>query len=136
MTVGMTDLGFTNKDLSDSSYYGSPCCPSENKDDWEKQVVYPEIRFNGKVAEALGVEDLDLDETVELTVVLRVKGLRNEGRVVEGKKKKDVEVCFEVISASDMTPVGEAKEEDGDEGSGEKMTMGAQDDDEPVNAIL
>lgn len=134
----MTDLGFTNKELSDTSYYGAPCCASEtDKGDWEKQTVYPEIRFNGKVAEALGAEDLDLDEMVELTVKLRVKSLRNEGRVVDGEKKRDVEICFEVLAASDFTAASDDSEDESEsEGSGLHETMGEIDDEQPVDSIL
>lgn len=132
----MTDLGFTNKELSDSSYYGcSPCCPSDEKDKaaWEAEVRYPTIDFNGKVADALGAEDLALDEVVEVTVRLRVKSLRSEGRVVDGQKKRDVSVCFEVLAASDLVSEGAGEQADEDEA---ESTTTPADESSALGAVL
>lgn len=131
----MTDLGFTNKELSDSSYYGCAPCPCDEKDkaEWEKQVSYPTIDFNGKVAEALGVEDLDLDEVVEVTMKLRVKRLSNEGRVENGKKLRDVRLCFEVLAASDLVSEGAGEPDDEDEA---ESTTTPADESSALGAVL
>ncbi|MCM2276159.1 MAG: hypothetical protein NDI75_15330 [Candidatus Didemnitutus sp.] len=138
----MTDLGLTNKELSDSSYYGCiPCCESDpaKKADWEKTVVYPTASFDGKQAELLGAEELALGEEVEITFRLRVNRLERDERMVDGKPRKELRVGFEFLAASDMAPVseGEGDEAESEESgrSGMHMSMGA-DDDAPVNAIL
>ena len=129
----MISLGFKRKELSDG-YYGVPCCcPSEDKkakEDYENEIVHPEVDFRGKAAEAMNIDELELGEQVRVTLLLEVKGLRSDDRLVDGKKQRDLNLCFKVLEADDYEVVG------GDD-SGESETEAAPSGDtSPLEAAM
>lgn len=116
----MTPLGFKRKEMSDG-YYGCPvaCCGSDDpkkKEEFENELVYPEVAFDGKQAEVMGIDDLDLDEEVEVTLKLKVKELRSVERVSDGKKTRDLCLRFTVLAASDYT-AAEADDSEAESGT-------------------
>lgn len=124
----MTPLGFKRKDLNDGSYC-SPCAPCDNKD-YEDEMIYPEINVVGKQADVMGADTLDLGDEVEVTLRLKVKGLRDDSRLIDGKKQRDLNLTFQVLEASDYTFVSESDSGDESDDTSESS------DDSPVHAML
>ena len=109
----MISLGFKRKELSDGYYGCAPCCESDpkKKDDYENEIVHPEVDFRGKAAEAMNIDELELGEKIRVTLLLEVKGLRSDDRLVDGKKQRDLNLCFKVLEADDYEVVGGDEDE-------------------------
>jgi hypothetical protein len=122
----MTPLGFKRKDLNDGSY----CCPASTTDskDYENELVYPEINVVGKQADVMGADQLELGDEIEITLRLKVKGLRDDSRLIDGKKQRDLNLTLQILEASDFTVVSE-----GDAGTEKESSA---DEDSPVHAML
>jgi len=114
-------MGVTNKEMKDSSYYGcapSPCEPcgsdsASEKRKWERTLNYPCFTVSGKHAELMGAEDLQVDDLVEVTMLLRVKGKRDDSRRSGDKVTRDICIDFEICKTSDLLDKGEDKNIDG-----------------------
>lgn len=103
----MISLGFKRKELSDGYYGCAPCCESDpkKKEDYENEIVHPEVDFRGKAAEAMNIDELELGEKVRVTLLLEVKGLRSDDRLMDGKKRRDLNLCFKILEADDYEMV-------------------------------
>jgi hypothetical protein len=126
----MIKLGFKRSELNDGSFYGcAPCCPHDDaakKSEWENAIILPEVRFEGKQAEAMGVDSLELDEEVEVTFKLRVSELRNVERMVSEKKQRDLALVFQILETSDLVSAGgKPDDKDKDDDSAEGSPLGA-----------
>jgi hypothetical protein len=131
-----TSLAVKNSDMD--SYMGcapcSPCCDSDDpkkKNEWENTLNYPCFTICGQHAELMGADDLQVNDVVEVTLKLKVKGKRDDSRRVDDKVKRDISIDFEICETSDLKDLGKDEDADGEVDGGE--TAG---EDEPVMTIL
>lgn len=132
-----TSLAVKNKDMD--GYMGcapcSPCCDSDEpakKKEWENTLNYPCFTVCGQHAELMGADDLEVNDVVEVTLKLKVKGKRDDSRRVDNKVKRDISIDFEICETSDLKDLGKDEDADG-EPDGKEPAVSA---DEPVMSIL
>jgi hypothetical protein len=130
-------LGVKNKDMD--SYMGcAPCSPCDSSDDpakkkeWENEMNYPCFTVCGQHAELMGADDLEVNDVVEVTLKLIVKGKRDDSRRADNKVKRDISIDFEICETSNMKDLGKDENYDGEPDTGAESDT----KDEPVMAIL
>ncbi len=132
------DLGVARKDMSNNYCCPVACCPSDDpkeKADYENTIINPEMCVEGKQAELLGVDDLQVDDLVEVTFLMKVKGKRDDTKRIDGQKdvKRDLSLTFAILKASDLIDKGsDENADDKDDGDTEDATM----DSSPVRSLM
>lgn len=106
----MTDLGFKRKELGNY-----PEAEPTPKEDWDEQMVYPELYLDGKQAVAMGAKDLKIGETFEAPVKFEVKSLTKTE--ADGKISYSMRLCL--VGMGDVESEDEDSEDMEDDDTGE-----------------
>lgn len=130
-------LGVARKDMSNNYCCAPSCCTEDDPDkkkEWDNTIINPELCLEGAQAELMGADDLEVDDLVEVTFLMKVKGKRDDSRRIEGedKVKRDLSLTFSILKSSNLTDKGSDKADGSEEVSAPDETM----DSSPVRELM